>query len=242
MGSVGQAMKKLIFSLILISSFSSMKAEFKIEELKPVELKAEDLKRQILQNLPTLYGWCSQEKAAHFFDLVLEVKPKVCVEIGVFAGSSVFPVASALKFLGEGIIIGIDSWDNLESIRYFNTVSDGPHVLWWSRADLNYFYNAYVNMLAKYTLEKYCVTIRSTSANAASQIDTIDILYIDGNPGEEAFTQDVLLYLPKVRSGGYIWVNDCLAVNKQQGLDHLMDYCDGIKAIENGTCVLLKKR
>ena len=86
----------------MLSFIGSLHADSEIDELK----------KQVCLVLPSLEGWCSREKALNFIDLVLEVKPQVCVEIGVFGGSSLFPVASALKHRGEGIVIGIDPWDN----------------------------------------------------------------------------------------------------------------------------------
>lgn len=223
---------KRIVSLILLCCTLSLRADY----------KTDDLKRQVLQTLPTLHGWCSPEKALHFIDLVLEVKPQVCVEIGVFGGSSLLPVASTLKFLKAGVVIAVDPWDKFEAIRYFDPMNEEAHLTWWSNINFDQIYSSFVNMLKRNGLEEYCITIRSTAENAVSKMDQIDILYIDGSPGEEAFTKDVLLYLPKVRSGGYIWVNDCLGINRQQGLDHILQCCDGIKVIENGNCVLFKKR
>ena len=65
--------------------------------------------------------------------------------------------------------------------------------------NINYVYYSYLNMLKKHQLEDYVVTLRMTSEAAISEIETIDILYIDGNHSEEVSTKDVQLYLPKVR-------------------------------------------
>ena len=88
-------MKKI---LILCCCFFSLSADTGIDALK----------QNVQTVLPTLEGWCSKSKANHFIDLILAVKPEVYVEIGVFGGSSIFPVASALKYLGKGVVIGID--------------------------------------------------------------------------------------------------------------------------------------
>lgn len=205
-------------------------------------LEVEDLKQRVSKVLPTLEGWCSQEKAMNFIDLVLEVKPEVCVEIGAFGGSSVFPVASALKFLGNGTLIAIDPWDKIECIKYFDPIEDAEHLKWWGNLNINYIYYAYLNMLKKNGLEDYVVTLRSTSENAISHIDTIDILYIDGNHSELVSLLDVELYLPKVRDGGYVWYNDAPWPDRQEALELLLDACDVVKHIDDGKCILLKKR
>lgn len=204
--------------------------------------KVESLKRQVCEVLPSLEGWCSKEKALHFIDLVLEVKPEVYVEIGVFGGSSVFPVASALKFLDHGTIIGIDPWDKLECIKYFDPIDDSANLQWWGKINLFYIYFTYLNMVRNYGLEKYVKTLKMTSEKAASEIDAIDILYIDGNHSETVSTQDVQLYLPKVRSGGYIWMNDALWTTTQEAVSLLTDACEIVKTIDKENCILFRKR
>lgn len=218
--------------IFLFAIFSSLFAD----------LKEEEMKQTVARILPTLEGWCSKEKAMAFIDLILEVKPETYVEIGVFGGSSVFPAASALKFLEKGLLIAIDPWDKIECIKYFDPIEDAEHLKWWGNLNINYIYYAYLNMLKKYDLEAYVTTIRATSENAIELIDEIDILYIDGNHSEEVSCLDVRLYLPKVRAGGYIWYNDALWKDRQEAIDLLMEECDVVKVIEDGNCLLFKKR
>ncbi len=203
---------------------------------------AEELKQTVCRTLSSLEGWCSKEKAAAFIDLVLEVRPDVCVEIGVFGGSSAFPVLSALKYLGSGQLIAIDPWDKIECIKYFDPIEDAAHLKWWGNLNISFIYYAYLNMLKKHELEAYVTTIRSTSEQAVIHIGEIDILYIDGNHNEEVSSRDVELYLPKVRPGGYIWYNDSLWKDRQEGIDLLLEECDAIKLIDDGNCILFKKR
>lgn len=236
-GNMDKAMKKITVALLLLFS-SFLKAEENPDNYKQVE----ELKQRVCSILPTLQGWCTKEKALNFIDLVLEAKPKICVEIGVFGGSSVFPVASALKFLGSGVIIGIDPWDKLECIKYFDPVEDKIHLDWWGKVNLDHVYITYLNMLKRFQLLDYTVTLKMTSEQAAQEIDEIDILYIDGNHSEITSTQDVRLYLPKVKSGGYIWLDDSLLLDTQQAMDLLLEYCDVVKLIDHGNCILLKKR
>ena len=202
----------------------------------------DELKQKVCDHVLFLEGWCSKEKAKQFIDLVLETKPRVCVEIGVFGGSSIFPVASALKFLGQGVVIGIDPWDRLECIKYFHPIEEEIHLRWWSMVNLDAIYQSYENMLKKFELEKYCITMRESSTKAVSKIDFIDILYIDGNHCEPASTLDVILYLPKVVPGGYIWLNDFSWIGLQQSVDLLLEACDPVKVIDGGGCMLFRKR
>lgn len=202
----------------------------------------DDLKKSVSSEVNTLYGWCTEEKASSFIDLILKVKPSVCVEIGVFGGRSIMPVASALKFLGHGIVVGIDPWDKEESIRHFDPEKDQDHIQWWSKISFDQVYNSYINMIAYYKLDEQIITIRATSEHAAKILGTIDILYIDGNHQEAASLNEVTLYLPKVRSGGYIWLNDSLSLDTQASVDLLLETCEFIELIDEGNCILFRKK
>jgi len=202
----------------------------------------EGLKRKVCQELPSIHGWCSREKALNFIDLVLEVRPDVCVDIGTFAGSSVLPVALTLKFLDHGMVIAIDPWDKIETLRYMDPVEESPHMDWWGKVPFPSIYASYLNMVNKYDLGNYCKTIRATSEKAAPEVGDIDILYLDGNHSEVVSVKDVKLYLPKVRSGGYIWLNDSTWTSLQSSIELLQESCDVIRLIDNGNCILFKKR
>ncbi len=217
--------------LLLLTILSSLYAD-------PVE----DLKLSVCNSIPGLYGWCTPDKAKSFIDLVLEVKPDVCVEIGVFGGRSLFPVASALKYLGKGIIIGIDPWDKEECIRYYDPVRDKAHIDWWSKISIDQVFNSYTNMLSQYRFDDQVITLRATSEKAAAIVGDIDILYIDGNHGEIPSMKDVELYLPKVRVGGYIWLNDSLSFELQPTVDLLLESCEFIDLIDGGNCILFRKK
>ena len=201
-----------------------------------------DLKTKVAEVVPSLYGWCTKEKALEFVDLVLAVKPDVCVDIGVFGGSSLFPVAAALQFLDHGIVVGIDPWNKEEVVKHLDPVKDQVHISWWSKLNYEQIYGAYLNMLSQYQLEDYVITLRTTSELASYTIGDIDILYIDGNHSEQISNQDVRLYLPKVRTGGYIWLNDALWSEFQSSVDLLFESCDVVKVIDSGNTILFRKK
>ena len=210
--------------------------------LNKLSHEIDQLKQRICDLLPSIYGWCSREKALTLIDLTLQLKPKVCVDIGVFGGSSLFPVAFALKFLGSGVVIGIDPWEKFESVRYLTSYRDEPHLRWWAQVDHGNIYNSYLKSVKQFGLENFCITRKMTSQRAAPTIDQIDLLHIDGNHSEECFTYDTKAYLPLVRPGGYILLNDSLWENAQPAIDLLLEQCDMITLIDCGNCIVFKKR
>lgn len=224
-------MKKLILFLSL-ASLAFTQPEPTVDELK----------NEIIEAMPDIWGWCSTEKINNFFDLVIEAKPKVCVEIGVYAGASFLPVAVALNYLNDGVLVGIDPWDTIESIRYYDLDKHKAHIKFWTTINPDQIYFMCQQLIKRFELEKNCVIIRATSKKAALMIGDIDILHIDGNHHEIPFSEDILTYLPKVRAGGYVWINSASWKSIQPINDLLTKSCDIVKSIDNGNCTLFKKR
>lgn len=202
----------------------------------------QELKEKVLDNAQDIWGWCSPEKTLNFIDLVLEARPQVCVEIGVFSGSSLYPVAATLQFLGQGVVVAIDPWDKIECIRYLDPDRDKADLKWWAHQNMDHIYFGFLNILRQHELEKRCVVVKTTSKKAAPIIGPIDILYLDGNHYEKVAQEDVELYLPKVRPGGYIWFNDADWASLKPALERLSSQCEFIKSIDNGKCLLFKKK
>lgn len=191
-------------------------------------------------------SWCSEEKINLLMELTLLTKPKVCVEIGAFKGSSVLPVAVTLNYLRTGKIFAIDAWSNAVAIQYLN--DNDPNKLWWSQIDMEDTHQNFKNLIKKWSLNRFCVEIPAPSFDASCLIpEQIDFLHIDGDYSEIGSLRDVEIYLPKVKSGGYILLsNFFIMVNREQpkikAFCALCDGCDVIATIENDHAVLFKKK
>jgi precorrin-6B methylase 2 len=97
-------------------------------------------------------------------------------------------------------------------------------------------------MLRRFGLEKQVKTIKKTAEKAAPEIQEIDILYMDAIYSEKMADGIIRLYLPKVRSGGYVWINDATGEKTQAACDFLLESCDFVKDIDGSNCLLFKKR
>ena len=65
------------------------------------------------------------------------------------------------------------------------------------------------NMLNLWSLKELCVIIDKTSKIAILEIpEEIDFLHLDGDYSEVVSLEDVQLYLPKVKAGGYILISN----------------------------------
>ena len=176
--------------------------ECSVKEIKE-DIK-ESVKEEAFQAMGELEGWCTRHKASVMMDLVFWTKPKVVVEIGVWGGKSLIPMAFAVKALGEGKVYGIDPWDNQESTA---GQSDEANREWWGKVDHEMIYKGFLAKLKKFELEDYVEVIRASSADAPV-IPLIDILHIDGNHSQETSIFDVLKWVPLVRPGGLIIFDD----------------------------------
>lgn len=165
-------------------------------------------KNETVLEMNTIAGWCSSEKALLIMDLIKENKCQHCIEIGVFSGMSLFPIAKALQYNGSGKVSAIDAWDPLEAIKGFG--SSDPNYEWWSKLDFNYFYGQTLTLISKNKLNTFCHIIKQSSQNAACLFDneTIDFIHLDGNHNEDFAFQDIIDYFPKIKDGGYILLND----------------------------------
>lgn len=187
---------------------------------------------------------CSREKAQLIFTLIEQTRPTCCVEIGVFQGASLLPIAASLRAVGHGHVIGIDAWSNLEATRTIPTYDHNWS--WWSSIDLLQVKYTCLRRLAETDLTPYCTLLHASSAFAAPSIGPIDFLHLDGNFSESGAYLDYILYFPKVNPGGHILLSHAFTVvnreiPKMKTLWALLDTCEIVAEIEHSNAILFQK-
>lgn len=194
---------------------------------------------------PTLQGWCSAEKTRALVETIVSAKPKLCVEIGVFGGSSLIPQALALKHNANGgVAVGIDPWSRDAVLEELQSVE---HRDWWAKVDLASILAGCKAAIAKHGLTTHCRLVQDKAENVYSQFadESIDLLHIDGNHSESLAYKDATLYLPKVRSGGTIffddvyWVDGGTEAATRKAIKFLLESCTKLHLV--GDCMLLQK-
>ncbi len=172
-----------------------------------MSLKPETLE-YIYQFCSTAEGrWAPIERLIDTATRIINLKPYVVVEIGVFAGRSLIPQALALKEVGKGRIYGIDPW----KAEYAVEGEEGESAKWWGQdVDLEAMHQLTMKGIWKYQLDEQAVIIRSASQECCGlfQPASIDMLFIDGNHSEVASSRDVRNYFPLVKTGGLIMFDD----------------------------------
>jgi hypothetical protein len=243
--------KSICFFIFLLLHITNL--AFSLEEvdfpllLKDNSVQIDRLFKRIEDIRSRSMGWCSKEKAKAIATIILNTKPKVCAEVGVFGGSSFFPIALAAQHVHkDAIIYAIDSWNNKDCIEFMPDYD--LNKAWWSIVDLNLAFLDFKNILTAEELEKLCVLLKENSILAANRIEdeSIEFLHLDGNHSFLGAQMEVHTYLPKVKSGGYILVNDVMwGVGNTNpilnAIDELFNECELIDSFDNDNIYLFRK-
>lgn len=167
-------------------------------------LTIENLFQRITEVQPSLDGWCSTDKAITLASIVVACRPEVIVEVGVYGGKSLIPMALACKALNHGIVVGIDPWSNEVAQREQTTQADRE---WWAtQVDLEKIHTTFRAKLKELDLEKWVHIQRKESRNADVP-NGISVLHVDGSHAETAF-HDVVKFAPRVVVGGFCVTDD----------------------------------
>lgn len=157
---------------------------------------------QIERVLPTLAGWCAMSKATDLAATVLALRPNTVVEIGVFGGRSLIPMAMACHAVGAGKVIGIDPWSQQASAEGY----EGKNKEWWGALNHEGVYQHFLTAVDSLGLRDRVEIIRAKSDDAAPP-SCIDLLHVDGQHTDQAL-RDVERFAPKVRIGGFVFTDD----------------------------------
>ncbi len=82
-------------------------------------------------------------------------------------------------------------------------------------------------------LENWVTIIRNASQYVSRLFTTIDFLNIDGCHSELASCRDVILYLPKLRIGNYLMMDDCDWSSTQKALGLIAEQCELVKTMKD---------
>jgi hypothetical protein len=152
-------------------------------------------------------GWCELEKAEILAALCYTTRPARIVEIGVFGGKSLIPMALAMKAAGGDCeVVGIDPWSKSAATEGY----DGANLEWWSSVDLDRVHNSFLTLRDQLGLSIRVIRAKSDHVEWSQPIG---VLHIDGQHTEQA-VRDVLRYAVHVVPSGYVVVDDIGWVNQ----------------------------
>lgn len=155
-------------------------------------------------NYTSIHGWCTVEKANKLLELTKSTNATLCVELGVFGGRSLLPIALGCRPTSK--VIGIDAWSAPASLEGKNSSENDK---WWSNIDYDFMFNYTKQLMVANGVSHIVELWRSKSSDVIDKFgdETIDLLHQDSNHSEEVSCAEVDLYHNKVKHGG-IWVFD----------------------------------
>jgi hypothetical protein len=159
----------------------------------------------ISDTVPHLEGWCTVEKALKLYSGASQVEKPLCVELGVFAGRSLLPIALACKRKG-GKCFGVDAWTKEASLEGENAPQNAD---WWANIDYDHFYNYTKKVINDAGATDYCIILRNKSSDVVNIFEdmSIDLLHQDSNHSEVTTVEEVNRWYNKVKVGG-LWAFD----------------------------------
>jgi hypothetical protein len=149
-------------------------------------------------------GWCTAEKAEALAALVVGYQPKTVLEIGVYGGSSFFPMAIAMQYIdNEGLVIGCDPWDVNVAISNYPEQANKD---WWANQDLEAIYKDFMRRRAEWGLEGW-TAIERCQSRFLRPPPNLGLLHVDGAHNDEA-VKDVVRFSYSVLKGGFVVLDD----------------------------------
>ncbi|WP_146062718.1 class I SAM-dependent methyltransferase [Aeromonas hydrophila] len=177
-------------------------------------------------------GRCGHKKGVMMMSLIQVEGLKNCIEIGVWRGASLmYIVEGAMKINGH--VTAIDPynyeliWNELPDehvLEALKKIIPGQHTL-------DEIHDGLVDIINSNGLEQYAQVIRACSKDVYENFtdQSIDFIHIDGNHDYSCVTSDIHLYLPKVKVGGVIIMDDTDWHGVQDAInDHLAPYVETI--------------
>lgn len=184
-------------------------------------------------------GWCSNQKHNDLFHYIEKMKCKNGLEIGVFGGSSLIREGLAIKENG-GQLIGIDPYTVEDSNKYDEEGTENFE--WWGKVDYDFIKNDCLDKIEKYDLQDNVKLIITNSNNYKDKVknNSLDFLHIDGNHTEKQSLEDCQNYLPKLKQGGLLVMDDIDYKTVKKARDFLEKNCKMLK--DGGTYGIYQKK
>lgn len=206
------------------------------------QTKWDTYRNGVLTESKNIKGWNNLIRASKLMQVVHDIRPSICVEIGCFGGSTSYQIAKTLSFLKKGKLYAIDAWSSETAIE---GIKDNSLVQTFKSIDWKAIKTECENLILTKNLSPYCTLIHELSTQAASRFteENIDFLYVDGNSSTEGSLADVTAYLPKIKKGGYVCLSGDNLLEKSSSIAFLLKHCSWLKEdFSEFECLLFQKK
>lgn len=155
-------------------------------------------------------GGSSPVKILLLAELIVAEGLSRVVEIGVYRGRLMLPLARLMVRLGRGEVVGIDPYSPGAAVQR-DVEREGIDLTFWPQTvDWDGIHREVEEAISHWGLDERTRLLRERSEDAARSFSnsSIDLLHVDGNHDREAVTRDLDLFMPHVRGGGFIVMDD----------------------------------
>ncbi|WP_297371720.1 class I SAM-dependent methyltransferase [Acidocella sp.] len=180
-----------------------------------------------------LEGWCTPRKAAWLARLVAETGARKIGEIGVYGGRSLVPMALAARGVEGAELWAVEPWSNAAATACETSAENDS---WWQNVDMAKIKAGFLEAVRGCGLSAMVRVVELTAdqARAAFMLDQsqgFDVLHIDGAHAEARALADVRGWLPLVRPGGVIVLDDIGWESVFKARDFLRARCEVIEEV-----------
>lgn len=173
-----------------------------------------ELATQIADSQKRLEGWCRDEKAIWLASLVLDRGIRIALEIGIFGGRSLLPVAFAMKHVGAGVVYGVEPWSQEVASEVDSPDRTPADREWWSKVNFGHMKRSFLEYICRNDLAEFVRIIEVPSDIARLMFSappyrrSIDLMHIDGAHDEQQALRDVTFWTDVVADNGYVVLDD----------------------------------
>lgn len=155
-------------------------------------------------------GGASLLKVFLLAELIVAEELSRVVEIGVYRGRLFLPLGRLMARLGRGEMVGIDPYSAAAAVQRDVELEAIDLVQWPSTIDWEAMHRDVSEGISRWQMGEHARLIRARGEDSAGLFAAtpIDLLHVDGNHDREAVSRDVELYLPHLRDGGYLVMDD----------------------------------
>jgi FkbM family methyltransferase len=182
------------------------------------------LNARIVAALPAIEGWCTPRKAVWLAGLIAENGCNQVLEIGVFGGRSLIPMALAVRQQApDGKVYGVEAWTSDLEVE---TATDAAGDAWWRNVELEAIKARFLSSLLDNELAGIVNVLEMSSDEAFACLTAIgpfafDLIHLDGSHDEAQALRDARSWMGLLRPGGILVLGDIAWPSMQAAREHL---------------------
>ena len=188
------------------------------------------LAEEIDEALREAHGWCTPRKAHWLAQTIIERRARAVIEIGVFGGRSLIPMALAVKHLGGGTVVGVEPWAREIALA---EATDAQNDAWWSTVDFAAVKEGFFRSALRLGV---CSAIKLYEMDSAAAFDLLerqgtlfDLVHIDGAHSPVRAYEDAVRAAGRVKPGGLVVLDDIVWPSVAGARQYL---CETLRVVE----------